>query len=218
MSSDEHLSELSELSDAAKRAGYIVTEQIDTIIERAEREAEAIRRDAERDAEDIRREAVDAAQRLLGRLQALEFPLGNLVASLRDEMEQVSRQLEDGGQTIDSLATALPAEVGQPRVGAAGEAPSGQHQRSTFVDDPAADPHEEAHGAFAEESQLPRDDEEAPSEYVDEPPAEFPSDLSAAPPAPEPPRPSDDEGWRRWVADEHVRTAVEPAGDRREQR
>jgi hypothetical protein len=104
LSSDEHITELSE---AARRAGYIVTEQIDSIIERAEQQAEAIRRQAERDAEDTRREAVAAAKRLLDRIHALEFPLGELVVSLRDEMDGVSRQLE-AGEHVDSHATALP--------------------------------------------------------------------------------------------------------------
>jgi hypothetical protein len=104
LSRDEHITELSE---AARRAGYIVTEQIDSIVERAEQQAEMILRQAERDAEDTRREAVAAAKRLLDRIHALEFPLGELVVSLRDEMEGVSRELE-AGQHVDSHATSLP--------------------------------------------------------------------------------------------------------------
>ena len=102
---DEHLTELNE---AVRRAGYIVTEQIDSIIERAERQAETILRDAERDAEDMRREAADAAKRLLDRLQALEFPLGELVVGLRDEVDQVTLQLK-GAEHVDSEATSLPS-------------------------------------------------------------------------------------------------------------
>ena len=102
---DEHLTELNE---AVRRAGYIVTEQIDSIIERAERQAETILRDAERDAEDMRREAADAAKRLLDRLQALEFPLGELVVGLRDEVDQVTLQLE-GAEHVDAEATSLPS-------------------------------------------------------------------------------------------------------------
>ena len=79
-----------------------VNKHIDSILQRAEREAEAIRRAAERDAEDTLREAVKAAQRLLDRLDGLEFPLGSLVADLRQETEEVSRQLEVGEQAIGS--------------------------------------------------------------------------------------------------------------------
>lgn len=114
MESDDRLSEL---NDAARQAGYIVTEQIDLIIARAEGQAETILRDAERDAEDTRREAIESAKRLLDRLHALEFPLGELVGSLRDEVEQVS--LEVGRRKhVDSDATSLPP------------APEGEHDET----------------------------------------------------------------------------------------
>jgi hypothetical protein len=100
--------DITELSEAARRAGYIVTEHIDSIVERAQQQAEAILRQAERDAEDTRREAVAAGKRLLDRIHALEFPLGELVLDLRDEMDRVSKQLE-AGDHVDSDATALPA-------------------------------------------------------------------------------------------------------------
>ena len=109
---------LRELNEAARRADDIVAEQIESIIEEAEREAETIRRDAEREAEDIRREAVQGATRLLDRLRALEFPLGELVVGLRDEVADVSRTLERG-EHVDSPAPALrsgesrPAETGE---------------------------------------------------------------------------------------------------------
>jgi hypothetical protein len=108
VSSEDHLSDVNDLNEAARRAGYIVTEQIDAILEKAQHEADTIRRDAERDAEDIRHEAVTAATRLLSRLQALEFPLGQLVADLRDETDRVNKELE-GGAHVDSDATQLPA-------------------------------------------------------------------------------------------------------------
>ncbi len=79
-----------------------LNEQTDPILQQAERDAEAIRTAAERDAEVIRREAFDAAQRLLDRLRALEFPLGDLVAELRQETDEVARQLEGGGQALES--------------------------------------------------------------------------------------------------------------------
>lgn len=78
--------------------GETLTKHIDSIIQRAERKADAIRREAERDAEDIRRDALESAQRLLDRLLALEFPLGSLVAGLREETEEVARQLDASGE------------------------------------------------------------------------------------------------------------------------
>lgn len=144
MGSDEHLTELNE---AARRAGRIVTEQIDSIIERAERQAETIRREAEQDAEHMRREAVDAAKRLLDRLHALEFPLGELVASLRDEVELASRELERG-EHVDSHATSLPpgsesahAETGQEEVASEREGgPAPEEGSATDADLPVEEP------------------------------------------------------------------------------
>lgn len=189
MTGDEHLIELNE---AARQAGYIVTEQIDAIIERAQREAEAIRRDAERDAEDTRREAVEAAQRLLGRLQALEFPLGNLVANLRDEMEHVSRQLEAGGAVVTSSASSLPPPEERGHAG--------------------GDSEDRARDRLAQDRGVADEDppEATVTEEEDEPPASEPSPPSR--PAEEAPAPGG-EGWKRWVKDDDLIGAAERSSE-----
>lgn len=82
--------------------------QVDSILADAKREAEEIRREAKRDADQQRRNATAAARRLVERLHALEWPLGELVADIRSELERVEGELENGG-AVDSHATAIPA-------------------------------------------------------------------------------------------------------------
>ena len=103
LSTEQHLAELGE---AARRAGAIVTEQINSIVEGAEAHAERILADAHSDAERTRRDALDSAQRLLEHLHALERPLGRLVANLQEEVDRVSGELESGGY-VDAHATAI---------------------------------------------------------------------------------------------------------------
>jgi hypothetical protein len=79
--------DLVQMGTAADRAGAMVTEQVRSIIEAAEHNAEEIRRNAERDADEMRKEAVEAAHRILDRLDAIEGPLGELVTSLRREAD-----------------------------------------------------------------------------------------------------------------------------------
>jgi len=71
--------------DVADRTGSIVTEQVASVIQAAEAKAEEIRRDAEREAYGIRKEASDAANRVIEGIDAIEGPLGELVAALRHE-------------------------------------------------------------------------------------------------------------------------------------
>ena len=80
------------MGTAADRAGAMVTEQVRSIIEAAEHNAEEIRRNAERDAEQMRKEAVQAANRILDRLDAIEGPLGELVAGLRREADSLTSE------------------------------------------------------------------------------------------------------------------------------
>jgi vacuolar-type H+-ATPase subunit E/Vma4 len=80
------------MGTAAERAGAMVTEEVRSIIEAAEHNAEEIRRNAERDAEKMRKQAVEAANRILDRLDAIEGPLGELVASLRREAENLTSE------------------------------------------------------------------------------------------------------------------------------
>lgn len=107
MGTQEH--HLTELTDAARRAGSIVTEYIDSIVETAERQAEDIRKDAERDAELARKEALDSAQRVFDRINALERPLGELVQTLRTEMERVGHELE-GSVEADAIGITSESE------------------------------------------------------------------------------------------------------------
>ena len=94
----------------ARGAGEIVTDHFDRLLEKAEQEADAIRSDALRDAEHIRRQAVSDAERLVGRLQALEFPLGLLVSDLRDETERVTKQIESRPAIDIELPPLAPAQ------------------------------------------------------------------------------------------------------------
>jgi hypothetical protein len=99
-----------ELSQAAQRAGNIVTEHVDSIIADAKRRADQIREDAERDAELTKREAMDSASRVFQSIQTLERPLGELVETLRFEMDRVGRELDGqvgshNGPAIESTAT-----------------------------------------------------------------------------------------------------------------
>lgn len=128
--------QLAELGEAARRAGTIVTEYIDSIVASAELRADEIRqagqRDkqaGERDAERVRREAFDSASRVFDRIQALERPLGELVHTLRVEMDRVGHELEGG------------AYEEKPAISA--EANSG----SLPVEEPAVEEVEEVHDA-----------------------------------------------------------------------
>lgn len=103
---------LTELSDAARRAGSIVTEYIDSIVDTAERQAEEIRQDANRDAELARQEALDSAQRVFERINALERPLSELVHTLQTEMKRVGRELEGH---VDAEAIGIAAESADGR-------------------------------------------------------------------------------------------------------
>jgi hypothetical protein len=89
-SSRDGAQDLVEIGPAADRAGAMVTEQVRSIIEAAEKRAEDIRSSAERDSDEMRKEAVAAAHRILDRLDAIEGPLGELVTSLRREADKLT--------------------------------------------------------------------------------------------------------------------------------
>lgn len=114
---------LTELSDAARRAGSIVNEYIDSIVDAAERQAEEIRQSADREADEVRQtaereaelarqEALNSAQRVFERINALEQPIGELVQTLRMEMERVGRELES---VVDAEAIGIAAESEEVR-------------------------------------------------------------------------------------------------------
>jgi vacuolar-type H+-ATPase subunit H len=83
----------SELGDAARRAGELFTHHVDQIAADAERRAQEIREKGELEAEATRREALESGRRVFERINALERPLGELVRSLRDEMDRVTAEL-----------------------------------------------------------------------------------------------------------------------------
>jgi cell division septum initiation protein DivIVA len=89
-SNSDGAQDLAQIGTAADRAGAMVTEQVRSIIEAAEKRAEEIRSSAERDADEMRKEAVAAAHRILDRLDAIEGPLGDLVTSLRREADKLT--------------------------------------------------------------------------------------------------------------------------------
>ena len=78
---------------AVARAGALVTEQVRSIIEAADKDADEIRRSAERDAELICQEAAEACNRILARFDAIEQPLWELVGSLRSEADSLTTDL-----------------------------------------------------------------------------------------------------------------------------
>jgi len=79
-----------DITEAANRAGALVTEQIRTIIDQAEAGATELRRNAEEEANAVRREAAESANRILERIRALDGPLSELVAELQREAERLS--------------------------------------------------------------------------------------------------------------------------------
>jgi len=95
------------LSEAANRAGAIVSEQIRSMVESAETRATEIRQAAEQEADASRAAAHAATARILERIDALERPLGELVASLRREMDRLSTEVEGRGPSAE-----LPFEAG----------------------------------------------------------------------------------------------------------
>ncbi len=78
-----------EIQEAANRAGQLVTEQIQSIIDQAQASATELRQNAENEADQIRRQAADSANRILERIRALDGPLSELVAELQREAERL---------------------------------------------------------------------------------------------------------------------------------
>jgi cell division septum initiation protein DivIVA len=78
-----------EIAEAANRAGQLVTEQIQSIIDQAQASATELRHNAEEEANRIRAQAADSANRILERIRALDGPLSELVAELQREAERL---------------------------------------------------------------------------------------------------------------------------------
>jgi cell division septum initiation protein DivIVA len=79
-----------QVTEAADRAGAIVTDHIRSIIDQAEANATEIRRAAEAEADALRQRAAQSASRILERIDALDGPLSELVAGLRREADALT--------------------------------------------------------------------------------------------------------------------------------
>lgn len=86
-------------TEAANRAGAIVSEQIRAIMEQAEANAEEVRRTAEREAQDIKAHAAGSAARVIERIQAINGSLNDLVAELRQETESLESGASEPSET-----------------------------------------------------------------------------------------------------------------------
>jgi flagellar biosynthesis/type III secretory pathway protein FliH len=91
---DEQNREIQQVTEAADRAGSIVTEHVRSIIDGAEERASEIRRKAEEDAQRTRDAAAQAAAAVLKRIDETGAPLAGLVADLRNEAERLSAKAE----------------------------------------------------------------------------------------------------------------------------
>ncbi len=92
------------MTQAADRAGAIVSEQIRSMMESAETRAREIRVTAEQEAEQMRSDAAASAGRILDRIDALERPLSDLVISLRRESDRLGTEAQDHGISVESSA------------------------------------------------------------------------------------------------------------------
>jgi cell division septum initiation protein DivIVA len=81
-----------QVTAAADRAGAIVADQIRVMIEQAEANAEEIRRTAEREAELIRTRAIEAASRVLERIESIDAPLAEIVGQLQREADSLTAE------------------------------------------------------------------------------------------------------------------------------
>jgi vacuolar-type H+-ATPase subunit H len=81
-----------QVAAAADRAGAIVSDHIRTLIEQAEANAEEIRSNAEREAETIKRRAVEAASRVIQRIESIDGPLAELVNEIQREADSLSAE------------------------------------------------------------------------------------------------------------------------------
>jgi hypothetical protein len=127
---------LAELGETARRAQSIVTEQVNTIVETVAHRAQDITRSAERDADIARRdadmarrEAHESARRVLERIGALERPLGELVMTLRHEMNRLAGQLEGRGPDVTSYAVEAPSRGDRAIPASQPEAPAEEEPR-----------------------------------------------------------------------------------------
>lgn len=166
-----------DLTQAADRAGAIVSEQIRAMLEAAERRAEEIRSSAEKDARELRQGAAREAGTLFEKLEALEAPLDALVSSLRGELDSLSTEFrrhwpDDEVITRDGGNGADPA--GQTQASPEQEAFTGEPEPAAEeepeVGETPEEPEAEVEEPVAEEPVA--DEPQAEAEPVDEPEAE----------------------------------------------
>jgi hypothetical protein len=101
---------LSELTQAADRAGALVNEQIRSMMDSAEASARELREAAEQSADQTRAEAAATIARILERIDALEGPLTELVHSIRQEVDRLSHEIEGRGGGWDVTSDAVASE------------------------------------------------------------------------------------------------------------
>ena len=78
-----------QVAAAADRAGSLVADEVEAIMEQAEASADEIRRNAEQDAANVREQATEAASRVAERIDALSGSLGEHVEQLRREVDSL---------------------------------------------------------------------------------------------------------------------------------
>jgi hypothetical protein len=98
----------SDLSEAADRAGAIVTDQIRAMLDAAESRAREIRRSAEKEARERREAAAREASALFKQLEAIERPLDALASSVRGELDSLSTEFRRHWTGDDVVMHAVP--------------------------------------------------------------------------------------------------------------
>jgi HAMP domain-containing protein len=76
-----------QVQEAAERAGSIVSDEVEAIMQQAEANADEIRRNAAQDADNLRSDAADTGSRVAERIEALSGALGEHVDELRREVD-----------------------------------------------------------------------------------------------------------------------------------
>lgn len=76
-----------QVQEAAERAGTIVSDEVEAIMEQAQANADEVKRNAARDTENIRSDAAGAGSRVVERIEALSGSLGEHVEELRREVD-----------------------------------------------------------------------------------------------------------------------------------
>lgn len=86
-------SELSQLVEAADRAGALVEEQVRSIMEAAEAKAIEVEKTAKDDSLTRRNQATTAAEGFVEQIESLEGELNSLIESLRREADRLKAAL-----------------------------------------------------------------------------------------------------------------------------